>query len=215
LDENQDFKVVGVGDPQRAQTDVSSWARTEMELAVTIDLTIDEIDGGPAMAIEVEEVPNELKPCYYKPKGLRGSGGAYLRSGGTDRPMTDYEIFGYISSRGQPKQDEEAVDGVALHDLDSTLLDRYLGQLRSSRNLAGYLDGPRDEVLTRLHICVRHGNDQRPTLAGLLMFGKYPQEIFPQLMITFVHISALPKKSVRLPAGGLSTTSVSKDQSLK
>lgn len=201
LDENQDFKVVGVGDPQRAQADVSSWARTEMEPPVTVGFTIDEIDGRPVVAIEVQEVRNELKPCYYRPKGLRGNGGAYLRSGGTDRSMTDYEIFGYISSRGQPKHDEEAVDGVSLHDLDSTLLDGYLALLRSSRNLAGYLDGPRDEVLTRLHICARHGNDQRPTLAGLLMFGKYPQELFPQLMITFVQYYGVTEEE-RTPAGG-------------
>jgi ATP-dependent DNA helicase RecG len=31
LDEAQDFKIVGVGDLQRAQADVSSWARDEME----------------------------------------------------------------------------------------------------------------------------------------------------------------------------------------
>jgi len=40
--------------------------------------------------------------------------------------------------------------------------------------------------LTRLRIAVEHDGAIRPTLAGLLMFGKYPQEFFPQSMITFV-----------------------------
>ncbi len=180
------FKVVGVGNPRKAQDDVTNWARDVMEPPVQVEFTVDEIDGLPVMAIEVRETPNALKPCYDKNKGLRGNGEAYLRAGGTDRAMTDYEIFGYISSRGQPRDDEEVVKEATLNDLDDGLLTRYLEQIRGNRPGAGYLDGPRDEALTRLHVCAWDGETLRPTLAGLLMFGKYPQEFFPQLRLTFV-----------------------------
>ncbi|ETX06412.1 MAG: hypothetical protein ETSY2_17260, partial [Candidatus Entotheonella gemina] len=69
LDEAQAFKIVGVGNPQRVQEDVASWARNEMEPPVTVEFTIDEIDDETVMAIEVQEIPNERKPCYYKPQG--------------------------------------------------------------------------------------------------------------------------------------------------
>ena len=119
-----------------------------------------------------------------KPAGL--SSGAYIRSGNTNRQMTEYEVFGYLSGRGQPKHDEDLVANAALTDLDPALLEKYLSQLQSARPKAGYLDGSQEEVLTRLHVCGRDGDVVRPTLAGLLMFGKYPQEFFPQLMITFL-----------------------------
>ncbi len=186
LDERLGFDVVGVGNPQQIQEDVSSWARDNMEPPVTVSFTVDEIEGKPVMAIEVQETPNELKPCYYKPKGLKGNGGAYIRSGGTDRPMSDYGIFTYISSRGQPKNDEEIVEEAELSDLDTTLIDKYLEALRTSRPHASYLKAPRDEILERLHVCRNHNGGLKPTLAGLLAFGKYPQEFHPQLFITFV-----------------------------
>jgi ATP-dependent DNA helicase RecG len=186
LDEKQNFKVVGVGNAQRAQEDVANWARNEMEPPVALEFTVDDIDGETVLAIEVQETANAQKPCYYKPKGLRGNGGAYLRAGGTDRPMTDYEIFGYISARGQPRNDEELVADATFDDLDSELLDKYLKKLKDSRPRARYLSGSQEEVLTRLHVCRRNGEVLRPTIAGLLLFGKYPQEFFPQLIITFV-----------------------------
>ncbi len=186
LDEKQRFKIVGVGNPQKAQDDVTNWARKEMEPPVQVEFTVDEIEDAPVMVIEVREVPNEQKPCYYKPKGLHGNGGAFIRAGGTDRAMTDYEIFGYISSRGQPKNDEELVAEATVDDLDKGLIEKYLAQLRTSRPQVSFLGGSFEEVLTRLHICGKEGRVVKPTIAGLLVFGKYPQEFFPQLMITFV-----------------------------
>jgi ATP-dependent DNA helicase RecG len=186
LDETQGFKIVGVGDSQRVQSDIANWARDEMEPPLHLQFTADEFEGLTVLAVEVAEVPNEQKPCYYKPKGLKGNGGAYLRSGGTDRPMTDYEIFTYISSRGQPRNDEEIVKEATRNDLDRTRVNDYVQKMRRSRSRSRILEGSRDDVLTRLHICGKDGDLLRPTVAGLLMFGKYPQEFFPQFRITFL-----------------------------
>ena len=120
LDEKQGFRVIGVGKVQKVQSEIANWARDQMEPPLNLQFTVDEIEGLTVMAVEVAEVANEQKPCYYKPKGLKGNGGAYLRSGGTDRPMTDYEIFSYISSRGQPRNDEELVNEATREDLIAT-----------------------------------------------------------------------------------------------
>ena len=184
LDEERDFSIVGVGNAQRLQEELTHLASGEMEPALRPQFVLDEINGETVVAAEIEEITANQKPCFYKPARL--SSGAYIRSGNTNRQMTEYEVFGYLSSRGQPTHDEDLVMNATVNDLDPVLLDKLLLQLRSSRPRASYLDNPREEVLTRLHICGRDGDVLRPTLAGLLMFGKYPQEFFPQLMITFL-----------------------------
>ena len=200
LDEKQGFRVVGVGNAQKVQSEIANWARDQMEPPLNLQFTVDEIEGLTVMAVEVSEVPNEQKPCYYKPKGLKGNGGAYLRSGGTDRPMTDYEIFSYISSRGQPRNDEEPVNEATREDLDRDLVNDYLQKIRRSRSRSRILEGSDDDVLTRLHVCCREGDVLRPTVAGLLMFGKYPQEFFPQFRITFLQYFGT-SESERTPRG--------------
>jgi len=184
LDEARDFAMVGVGDAHRLQEELSQVASDVMMPPLRPIFTVDEVDGHLVVVAEVDEVPATQKPCYYKTAGLHK--GAYLRVGNTNRQMTDYEIFGFLSGQGQPTCDEEVVTRATLDELDDTLLDSYLENLRRTRQRAGYLRGSREETLCRLHVMIRDGEVLRPTLAGLLMFGKYPQEFCPQLMITFV-----------------------------
>ena len=184
LDESGDFAISGVGNAQRLQEDVTHLASSEMEPPLRPNFAADEIDGQVVMGVEIDEVPATHKPCFYKPAGLPK--GAYLRVGNTNRQMSDYEVFGYLSGRGQPTHDEELVADATLDDLDRSLVDGYLDRLRRTRPRSGYLDGPIEDALTRLHVCRRDGDACRPTLAGLLTFGQFPQEFFPQLMITFV-----------------------------
>ena len=184
LDESKDFTIVGVGDAQRLQEEMTHLTSSDMEPALRPHFLVDEIDGETVVAVEIDEIPAAQKPCYYKQAGLPK--GAYLRAANTNRQMTEYEVFGYLSSRGQPTHDEEIVPGATLKDLDNELLDEYLNRLRQARTGARFLDSPQEEVLTRLHVTTRDGVTIRPTLSGLIMFGKYPQEFLPQLMITFV-----------------------------
>jgi len=184
LDESTDFSIIGVGDAHRLQEEITHLASNEMEPALRPQFLVDEIEDETIVAVEIDEIPAAQKPCFYKPAGLPK--GAYIRVGNTNRQMTEYEVFGYLSGRGQPTNDDEIVKDAKIDDLDSGFLDDYLKNLRSSRPRAGFLKGLREEALKRLHVVVPENGVLRPTLAGLLMFGKYPQEFFPQLMVTFV-----------------------------
>jgi len=184
LDESRDFSVVGVRDAHRLQEEITHLASADMEPALRPQFLVDEIEDETVVAMEIEEIPAAQKPCFYKQAGLPK--GAYLRVGNTNRQMTEYEVFGYLSGRGQPTHDEEIVPDATLDDLNNGLLDDYLARLREYRPGASFLDGSREEVLNRLRVAGLYGNLVRPTIAGVMMFGKYPQEFFPQMMITFV-----------------------------
>jgi len=185
LDENRAFEVVGVGDAHRIIAEVSHLSAENMEPALRPEFTLAEVEGKPVLAIEVFEVPAEQKPCFYKTAGLQS--GAYIRVGNTNRQMSGYEVFSYLTARTQPTFDEEPVAEATLADLDRERPEEYVRQLRRARLDAPYLNRPFEEVLKQLRIVRDVDGVIRPTLAGLLMFGVYPQTFEPQLVITFLH----------------------------
>ncbi len=184
LDENTDFEVVGVGNPQQLQADIGNLAASEMEPALRPEFTVEEIDGKTVVAVEVDEISMTQRPCYYKPAGLQK--GSYIRVGNTNRQMTDYEVFGYVSAHSQPTFDEEPIADADMDDLDMERIETFLAQLRRARPKAGFLNGPREKVLAQLRIAREVDGVLRPSLAGLLGFGKHPQQCLPQLVITFL-----------------------------
>lgn len=76
------------------------------------------------VAVEIPEVSYDHKPCYHRPHRLQE--GSFIRVGNSTRRMSDYEIFSYVSSRTQPKFDEEPILDATLEDLDRAKLEEYL-----------------------------------------------------------------------------------------
>ena len=184
LNEDRNFDLCGVGDAHKIQEDISNLANSEMEPPLRPEFTVEQIEGKTIVSVEVGELPADKRPCFYKPAGLQK--GSYIRVGNTNRVMTDYEIFGYVSGRTQPAFDEEIVRGATVDDLDRAKLDAYITNLKRSRPQASYLKRPFEQVLARLGIARKDGTVLRPTLAGLLVFGEYPQQFEPQLVITYL-----------------------------
>lgn len=184
LDEERDFELVGVGNVQKLQEDIAHLTSELMEPVLRPEINADKIEGKVVVAVEVPEAPAVARPCYYRTAGMQG--GSYIRVGNSNRRMTDYEIFGYVSAREQPRFDQEPVEGSTADDLDLAQLEAFVARLRRDRPGASYLNHPLDAVLNQLKITRDVDGVVRPTLAGLLMFGKYPQGQEPQLVITFV-----------------------------
>ena len=113
--------------------------------------------------------------------------GSFVRVSDGDRRLSAYEVQVMLSSRGQPRDDEQAVPGATIEDLVPASVDALVARLRISRPYA-FKDLDHLAVLRRAKVLLP-GQDEGDavSLAGLLALGAYPQETFPQLMVTFVH----------------------------
>lgn len=185
LDESRNFEIVGVGNAHRLQEEISHLVWTDMDPQLHPEFTVELFEGKTVVALEISPVPADKRPCHYKNAGLQK--GSYIRIGNTNRSMTDYEIFGYVSAQSQPTFDEEPIPEATLDDLDKEKLTSFLERFRKDRPKAAYLKQPFEQVLTHLKIARPYNGTLHPTLAGLLAFGYHPQTLESQLVITFLH----------------------------
>lgn len=106
--------------------------------------------------------------------------------GNSTRRMSDYEIYSFVSSRTQPKFDAKSIIEATLEDLDKGKLEEYLVQQRKARPNAPYWSLPFEQILKQLRIVTEDDGVLQPTLAGLLMFGIYPQRFEQQMIVVFL-----------------------------
>jgi len=183
LDEDAGFKVVGVGNPRKLQEDLSGLA-AQMEPPLRPSFSVEEIESGTVVAVEVPEVAYDQKPCYHRPHHLQE--GSFIRVGNSTRRMIDYEIYSFMSSRTQPRFDSEAIPEATMEDLDRGKLEDYLAQQRKARPSAPYWSLPFEQILKQLRIVAEVDGVLRPTLAGLLVFGSSPQRFEQQMVVVFL-----------------------------
>lgn len=171
-------------DVDAIRTGVARMAAEDLEPAVRGEIEVDAIDDGRrVIRFDVPEMPLSQKPCFVRAKGRYG--GSYLRVSEGDHRLTDYEIDRLMENRQQPRHDRQPVTQAELQELDPALLDPYLERMRNLRPRA-FSGMTREDMLLNTGIAVRDGAQFLPSLAGLLVFGRYPQRHFPQLFVSMV-----------------------------
>lgn len=142
---------------------------------------------------EVPPAPADRRPVYVTTQGI--SGGSYLRGGDGDRHMTEAEIAMVMAARTQPRYDREPVDGTSSDDLDDEAIRRTLRRVRVGYPKLAQSDDA--TVLFRLGISAEPSTESPLTLAGFLTYGQFPQQFFPQLMVSVVVHSPDPASDTR------------------
>ena len=179
IDEEHDYKEVGVYNPQDIQKKINEQC-LQMEPIVRPLLTVVEKDHRFFVSAEIPGIDLVDRPCHYKGQGrLKGS---YTRVGDSDEPMTEYEIYSYEAFRKKYQDDIRTVDRVTMTSLNRSALEKYIQLLKSGKpNLAAIADQDIYELMSIKR------NDE-VTLSATLLFSPYPQAYFPQLCITAVVI---------------------------
>jgi ATP-dependent DNA helicase RecG len=177
IDQENSYEICGVYDPQDLQVKVTEQAQ-QMEPVVRPLFTVAQINGKTVVSAEISECDVYEKPCYYRGAGkVRGS---YVRVGEADLPMTEYEIYSYEVYRRNIQDELRPVPEGIGANLNDAGLKLFLSKIRVLKpNFANLSD---EDVL---NLCGLF-KDGRPTLAGIMLFGLYPQANFPGFGITAV-----------------------------
>jgi len=184
LDERAGFAAAGVRDPIALRDELAGVARAKLTPALAPIIDTVPFEGAILVLAEIEPLPSAQRPCYITARGLYN--GAFARVGDGDQRLTPYEIDRLRENSGQPRWDEEPVpQASAEKDLDPRAVSRLIetASRNSPRSFTG-LSEP--DALARLGVLVPHDGFLVPSLAGLLSVGAYPQQFFPQLMVSLV-----------------------------
>lgn len=193
LDEASGFAATGVDNPAALRDELATVARSKLTPALSPSIDIAQVDEKTLVVADIEPLPPSQQPCYVTARGLYN--GAFVRVGDSDQRLTSYEIDRLRENAGQPRWDEDPVVQATMKDLDrSATLHLIETATRNSPRALGGLS--EQESLTRLGVLVPHDERLVPSLAGLLSVGRYPQQFFPQLMIT---LAVYPNSDPTLP----------------
>lgn len=174
------YEICGVYDPEDVQKKIMENCK-QMFPEVRALITMCEINGKMIVAAEIPGVETVYRPVYYA--GVGRIKGSYIRIGDADEPMNEYEVYSYEAFRRRVRDDLRVVDRAKAEMFDNEKIEAYLKAVKQDKgNLTGNV--PDSDILELMGIT----DGRKPTLAGTMVFIRFPQIFFPQLCITAVVI---------------------------
>ena len=182
INEDNKFIEQDVYDVSDLQKQITALCTNSMEPKLRPDVLPIAYNGKKLLAVKIDEIPQNKKPCYYKTHGIQK--GSYIRIGDSDEPMTDYEIYSLQSYRDGIQEDLRPIKRATLDDLDNDKLKEFLEKTKKNKpNFAKFSD---EKILKLSGIIENSTGTIFPTLSGIMMFGEYPQGYLPQLFVACV-----------------------------
>ena len=189
LSERSGFAPVAGFDARKTQ-DALCLECEKLTPVVRPEIDVLPFEGSQVVCAKINELHPRDKPCYITARNLYN--GSFIRTGDGDRHLTAYEIDRLLEEHRQPTYDDEIVSDATIDDLDKSLLS---GFIRRQKELHPRILGLRadNDVLLDLHVIKRDQNVLRPTIAGLMAMGYFPQKFFPRLNVTFTAFPGVTK----------------------
>ena len=185
IDEENGFEITGVYDANDLQKQISSLCSDSMEPIVRPEFLHFEYSGKKLLAVSIPEMMQNKKPCYYKPKGI--AKGSYTRVGDRDEVMTDYEVYALQSYKDGIIEDIRPTKRATIEDLNKEEINTYLKKVKEEK--INFSKNTEEKILKLSGITDTSDSSTYPTLAGMMIFGEYPQAYYPQL---FIACSVIP-----------------------
>ena len=144
----------------------------------------------PAVGISVVELICEGKVVFvvtvpYQYESVFSAEGKVLIRRGTENvTASSHEIIALSSRRAKLKYETTVIDETTLDDLEPEKLALYRKTYQERRGRV--LSLPNTSLLENLGSISKVKGEYKPTVAGILIFGKFPQTFLPQSRVSIV-----------------------------
>lgn len=183
------YEVEGVANPDKLSADLASQCASVFNQPLRVDISTETLDDKPVIAVFVSEAAPQDKPIYFKSTGLPR--GAFRRIGSSDQRCTEDDLAIFYQSRQHESFDAGMVSDAELNDFDETAIADYRQARAEANQDAEELRWTDIELLQALKAVRRDASGQwRPTVAGLLLFGKSValRRSFPMTRVDYIRV---------------------------
>lgn len=183
------YAVEGVPHPDKLSADLASQCATTFNRPLRVEIRTETLAGEPVVVVFVPEAAPQDKPIYFKATGLPK--GAFRRIGSTDQRCTEDDLETLYQSRQRESFDTGLVSGAELDDLDDDAIADYRQARAEANPDAEELRWTDAELLQALSAVRRDAAGAwKPTVAGLLLFGKPValRRCFPMTRVDYIRV---------------------------
>jgi ATP-dependent DNA helicase RecG len=179
-------QVMGITDPEKVIDRVFQAALlSDPTLVLPVpDLFV--LDGSPSLKVLSISIPSGLPHVY----SLDGS---YLgRDGRQTNPISAKRLRQLLIERGSIQFETRIVEDATVDDLDPLAVEAYMAAINQhADNRLSFKVGSETDLLLRRGCLSNKGGKLHPTYAGLLLFGRFPQQWLPNATLLAAHFPGI------------------------
>lgn len=186
------YRPAGLPDPDKVQRDLASQCASMLNVALRPDMQLQQVEGKTLLVVYVPEADVTHKPVYKKATGLPN--GAWRRIGSSDQRCVDEDLW-VLRGTSQPLHgpDSSILPDARMDDFDPAALAAYRRERARINPQAEELAYGDEDMLEALCALRRSDGELKPTLAGILLFGKPMalRRMLPMVKIDYIRVPGL------------------------
>ena len=182
------YEVTGVTDPDKLSLDIASGCSSKFNCRIRPQIEAVEYHKKIVLLVEIPESSAANKPVFLKKLGLPK--GARRRIGSSDQQCDEDDLQILFAERGGESYDLTPISSASTLDFDEDAIAHYRSLLAKAGSDGEMLSWDDEELLEAINAVREHEGKWRPTLLGLLLFGKraaHRREL-PMVRIDYIRV---------------------------
>lgn len=183
------YIVCGVQNPDQLQQDISNGCASHFNRRIRPEIEVEQIADKTVLVVFIPEANKSQKPVYFSSQALPQA--ARRRIGSSDVKCTEDDLQIFYTGRSGESFDRSVPDDARMDDLDLDEIGYYRTLRKRVNPAAEELTWDDEELLESLSAIRMVDKEYRPTLTGILLFGKRAAQrrLLPTERVDYIRIA--------------------------